>query len=97
MGDHGYYNNLTSMHPFMAAAGPGFHKDLRIRGLQSVDIYPLMCHLLTIPPQPNNGSLAEARCLLVGETCSRAPLLIALVIAVLLVLATTLGKSKWPA
>ncbi|XP_075950468.1 bis(5'-adenosyl)-triphosphatase enpp4 [Anarhichas minor] len=86
LGDHGYDNSLPSMHPFMAAAGPSFREGYRISSLQSVDIYPLMCHLLSVPPQPNNGSLNQARCLLAAETCWEVPLVVGMVVGVLLVL-----------
>ncbi|XP_051909012.1 bis(5'-adenosyl)-triphosphatase enpp4 [Hippocampus zosterae] len=87
LGDHGYDNSLPSMHPFMAAMGPSFRSGYRLKSLQSVDIYPLMCHLLAVPPQPNNGSLAEARCMLVGE-CGQDVLVIAgLAMGILIVLA----------
>jgi len=92
VGDHGYDNSLPSMHPFLAAAGPSFHRAYRISSLQSVDVYPLMCHLLSVPPQPNNGSLAQARCLLAAETCWDVSLVIFLVVGVLLLLTTVTGK-----
>ncbi|XP_072226355.1 bis(5'-adenosyl)-triphosphatase enpp4 [Leuresthes tenuis] len=88
LGDHGYDNSLPSMHPFLAAAGPSFHRGYRLSRLQSVDVYPLMCHLLSVPPQPNNGSLARARCLLAAETCWDVSLVICLVVGVLLLLTT---------
>ncbi|XP_029308079.1 LOW QUALITY PROTEIN: bis(5'-adenosyl)-triphosphatase enpp4 [Cottoperca gobio] len=87
-GDHGYDNSLPSMHPFMAASGPSFRQGYRISSLKSVDIYPLMCHLLSVPPQPNNGTLNRARCLLAAESCWDVPLVIGLVVGVLLVLST---------
>ncbi|TDG96163.1 hypothetical protein EPR50_G00236910 [Perca flavescens] len=86
LGDHGYDNSLSSMHPFMAASGPSFRQGYQISSLESVDIYPLMCRLLSVPPQPNNGTLIQARCLLAAETCWDAPLVIGLVVSVLLVL-----------
>nr|XP_040033646.1 bis(5'-adenosyl)-triphosphatase enpp4 isoform X1 [Gasterosteus aculeatus aculeatus] len=86
LGDHGYDNSLPSMHPFMAAAGPSFRQGYRVGSLQSVDIYPLMCRLLSVPAQPNNGTLNRARCLLVAETCWEVPVMVALVVGVLLVL-----------
>lgn len=86
LGDHGYDNSLPSMHPFLAATGPSFRRGYRISGFQSVDIYPLMCHLLSVPPQPNNGSLTQSRCLLAAETCWDVPLMVGLVVGVLLVL-----------
>ncbi|XP_078479405.1 LOW QUALITY PROTEIN: bis(5'-adenosyl)-triphosphatase enpp4-like, partial [Lampetra planeri] len=88
LGDHGYDNTLPSMHPFFSAVGPSFRQGYRMSRLQSVDIYPLMCHLLSVPPQPNNGTLAQARCLLSAETCWDVPRTIGLVVCVLLVLTT---------
>ncbi|XP_018544721.1 bis(5'-adenosyl)-triphosphatase enpp4 isoform X2 [Lates calcarifer] len=88
LGDHGYDNSLPSMHPFLAAAGPSFRQGYRISSLQSVDIYPLMCHMLSVPPQPNNGTFNHARCLLAAETCWDVPLVVGLVVVVLLVLTT---------
>ncbi|KAK5600332.1 Bis(5'-adenosyl)-triphosphatase enpp4 [Crenichthys baileyi] len=88
LGDHGYDNSLPSMHPFLAATGPSFHQGFRMKSLQSVDVYPLMCRLLSVPGQPNNGSLTRARCLLAGETCWDVGLVIGLVVGVLLLLTT---------
>eukprot|EP00064_Thunnus_orientalis_P011347 superscaffoldBa00001632_g11377 len=88
LGDHGYDNSLPSMHPFLAAVGPSFRQGYRMSSLQSVDIYPLMCHLLSVPQQPNNGTLTKARCLLAAETCWDVPLVVGLVVGVLLVLTT---------
>ncbi|XP_008295993.1 bis(5'-adenosyl)-triphosphatase enpp4 [Stegastes partitus] len=86
LGDHGYDNSLPSMHPFLAATGPSFRQGYKIRNLQSLDVYPLMCHLLSVPPRPNNGTLTQARCLLSAETCWDTPTVIGLVVGVLLVL-----------
>ncbi|KAM9327743.1 bis(5'-adenosyl)-triphosphatase enpp4 isoform 1-T3 [Pholidichthys leucotaenia] len=86
LGDHGYDNSLPSMHPFLAATGPSFRQGYRISTLQTVDVYPLMCHLLMVPPQPNNGTWSQARCLLAAETCWDVPTVTGLVIGVLLVL-----------
>ncbi|KAK2880385.1 bis(5'-adenosyl)-triphosphatase enpp4 [Channa argus] len=85
LGDHGYDNSLPSMHPFLAAVGPSFRQGYRTSSLQSVDIYPLMCHLLSVPPQPNNGTMNGARCLLADESCWDVPLVVGLVVCVLLV------------
>lgn len=92
VGDHGYDNSLSSMHPFLAATGPSFRQGYRISSLQSVDIYPLMCHLLSIPPQPNNGTLTQARCLLAAETCGDTMLVIGLVVGAQIALITIIGK-----
>ncbi|KAM4559696.1 bis(5'-adenosyl)-triphosphatase enpp4 [Odontesthes bonariensis] len=95
LGDHGYDNSLPSMHPFLAAAGPSFHRGYRIGSLQSVDVYPLMCRLLAVPAQPNNGSLAQARCLLASETCWDVSLVICLVVGVLLLLSALTVLFGW--
>uniref|UniRef100_A0A3P8SYR1 bis(5'-adenosyl)-triphosphatase n=1 Tax=Amphiprion percula TaxID=161767 RepID=A0A3P8SYR1_AMPPE len=94
LGDHGYDNSLPSMHPFLAATGPSFRQGYQISSLQSLDVYPLMCHLLSVPPQPNNGTLTQARCLLAAETCWDAPMVIGLVVGVLLVLTAITGKDE---
>ncbi|XP_056443480.1 bis(5'-adenosyl)-triphosphatase enpp4 [Gadus chalcogrammus] len=86
LGNHGYDNALPSMHPFLAASGPGFRQGYRMSGLQSVDVYPLMCHLLGVVPAPHNGSLAKARCLLQGEGCLDVALVAGVVVGVLLLL-----------
>ncbi|XP_077406897.1 bis(5'-adenosyl)-triphosphatase enpp4 [Vanacampus margaritifer] len=88
LGDHGYDNSLPSMHPFMAARGPSFRSGYRLKSLQSVDIYPLMCHLLAVPPQPNNGTLAQARCMLAAECNQDMLVIIGLAFGILIVLAT---------
>lgn len=87
LGDHGYNNSLPSMHPFMAATGPSFRVGLRTTGLRSVDLYPLMCHLLAITPRPHNGSIAAVQCLLAAEVCSRRPHVATLTVGLFLLLA----------
>lgn len=95
VGDHGYDNSLPSMHPFLAATGPSFRKGYSLRSMQSVDVYPLMCRLLSVPAQPNNGSLTQARCLLAAETCWDISLVIGLVVGVLLILTAITGKYEY--
>ena len=56
-GDHGYDNELPSMKPIFYATGPDFRKGAHSTAIRSVDVYPLLCELLGIEPQPNNGSL----------------------------------------
>ncbi|XP_010861961.2 bis(5'-adenosyl)-triphosphatase enpp4 [Esox lucius] len=94
LGDHGYDNNLHSMHPFLIAVGPGFVPGYRLPHLQSVDVYPIMCQLLGLPPGPNNGSLSQARCFLAGMGCVDISLVVGLVVGVLLVLTTLTGLFK---
>lgn len=57
-GMHGYDPyKFESMHPFFLAMGPAFKKNYNVKSFNSVDIYPLMCHILDLTPAPNNGSL----------------------------------------
>jgi len=56
-GDHGYYNNESSMYPIFIAHGPSFKENFTIKSFNNVDIYPLMCFILGIQPAVNNGSL----------------------------------------
>lgn len=88
VGDHGYDNSLPSMHPFLAAQGPAFRKGYRMNTINSVDLYPLMCNLLSIPEMPNNGSFTNVRCVLLREKCSDLAAVIGIVIGSLIVLTT---------
>ncbi|KAL0967137.1 hypothetical protein UPYG_G00248270 [Umbra pygmaea] len=64
LGNHGYNNSLPSMHPVFVARGPSFRKNFIKSSMHSVDLYPLMCHILSVRPRPNNGSLSRVRDLL---------------------------------
>ncbi|XP_045577185.1 ectonucleotide pyrophosphatase/phosphodiesterase family member 5 [Salmo salar] len=64
LGNHGYDNTLPSMHPVLVARGPAFRQDYVKSSMRSVDLYPLMCHILSVRPRPNNGSLDRVRDLL---------------------------------
>lgn len=85
-GDHGYDNSLPSMHPFLVAVGPGFRQGVRISSIESVDVYPLMCRLLSVKGKPNNGTLSHTQCMMAGEKCWDVPLAVGLVVGVLLLL-----------
>ncbi|XP_036270994.1 bis(5'-adenosyl)-triphosphatase ENPP4 [Pipistrellus kuhlii] len=86
LGDHGYDNSLSSMHPFLAAHGPAFHKGYKQCTIDSVDIYPMMCQILGLKPRPNNGTFGHIQCLLVDQWCIRLPEAIGIVFGVLLIL-----------
>ncbi|XP_028858742.1 ectonucleotide pyrophosphatase/phosphodiesterase family member 5 [Denticeps clupeoides] len=64
LGNHGYDSSLTSMHPVFIARGPAFRKGYNKDSMRSVDLYPLMCHILGLQPLANNGSLANVQDLL---------------------------------
>ncbi|XP_056436896.1 ectonucleotide pyrophosphatase/phosphodiesterase family member 5 [Gadus chalcogrammus] len=65
LGNHGYNNSLPNMHPVFLARGPAFRQNYVKHSMRSVDLYPLMCHILALRPLPNNGSLANVQDLLV--------------------------------
>ncbi|KAH0621803.1 hypothetical protein JD844_023437 [Phrynosoma platyrhinos] len=88
LGDHGYDDTLSSMHPFLAAHGPAFRKGYKQKTMSTVDIYPMMCHILGLTPQPNNGTLSNAKCLLADQWCINVPEAIGIVIGVFMVLTT---------
>jgi ectonucleotide pyrophosphatase/phosphodiesterase family protein 5 len=57
IGNHGYDNRLPSMHPIFIAHGPAFKKNYKAKPFDTVDIYPLLCHLLDLEPRVHDGSL----------------------------------------
>lgn len=64
---HGFDNGLMSMKTIFIASGPSFKKGYRLQSsIKSVDIYPLLCHLLDLEPAPNNGSFQKIAPLLQG-------------------------------
>ena len=63
-GNHGYSNLLKDMFPFFIARGPAFKQDYKSEPFNSVDLYPLMCHILGIQSAPNNGSFEQVESLL---------------------------------
>ncbi|XP_034148488.1 ectonucleotide pyrophosphatase/phosphodiesterase family member 7 [Esox lucius] len=60
-GEHGYDNQEMDMKPFFRAVGPDFKKNLVVGPFETVHVYPLMCHLLGITPEVNDGSLEVTR------------------------------------
>lgn len=49
------------MKPFFRAVGPAFHRNLQVGPFETVNIYPLMCHILGIKPEVNDGNLNVVR------------------------------------
>ena len=73
VGNHGYDNTLRSMQPVFVARGPAFRQNYLKTTMRSVDLYPLMCHILSVRPLPNNGSLSNVRDLLYPEVAPPTP------------------------
>ncbi|XP_069742809.1 bis(5'-adenosyl)-triphosphatase enpp4 [Narcine bancroftii] len=88
LGDHGYDNALPSMHPLLVAYGPAFQKAYKTKTINSIDVYPLMCHILGLKEEPNNGTFRNVRCLLANESCIGQPEVIGIVIGSLMILMT---------
>lgn len=61
------------MHPVFIARGPAFRQNYVKSFMRSVDLYPLMCHILSIPALPNNGSLSNVKDLLLREPTPTVP------------------------
>ncbi|KAK3103129.1 hypothetical protein FSP39_016717 [Pinctada imbricata] len=66
-GQHGYDNDISDMHPFFMAMGPSFKKGYKKDTFHTVDIYPLICHILGVEAAPNNGSFSAVKDLLIGQ------------------------------
>lgn len=67
-GEHGFDNQEMDMKPFFRAVGPVFHKNLEVGPFETVNIYPLMCHILGIRPEVNDGHLDATKHMLVGSS-----------------------------
>ncbi|KAF4080792.1 hypothetical protein AMELA_G00175360 [Ameiurus melas] len=66
-GEHGFDNDDLDMKPFFRAVGPAFRKNLIVKPFETVHIYSLMCHLLGITPEPNDGHLDTTRAMLLSS------------------------------
>ncbi|XP_061703053.1 ectonucleotide pyrophosphatase/phosphodiesterase family member 7-like [Syngnathoides biaculeatus] len=64
-GEHGFDNHEMDMKAFFRAVGPAFRKDLKVGPFETVHIYPLMCHILGIRPEINDGCLNATRDMLI--------------------------------
>ncbi|XP_076608310.1 ectonucleotide pyrophosphatase/phosphodiesterase family member 7-like [Chaetodon auriga] len=71
-GEHGYDNKEMDMKPFFRAVGPSFHKNLEVGPFETVNIYPLMCHILNIHPEVNDGDLKLVEHMLVTSDTPRS-------------------------
>ena len=54
-GSHGYDPALPSMRAVFIADGPSFREGVVLPPIDNVDVYPLLMHLLGLPPAPNDG------------------------------------------
>ncbi|XP_059180230.1 ectonucleotide pyrophosphatase/phosphodiesterase family member 7-like [Centropristis striata] len=66
-GEHGFDNNFMDMKPFFRVVGPDFQKNKVFWSFETVHLYPLMCHLLGIKPEINDGHLDYTKHMLVPK------------------------------
>lgn len=57
-GEHGFDNQAMDMKTIFRAVGPSFRKGLEVGPFESVHVYELLCRLLGIVPEPNDGALS---------------------------------------
>ena len=57
-GEHGFRNDFMDMKIIFRAVGPSFRRGLEVEPFESVHVYELMCHLLGIVPEANDGLLS---------------------------------------
>lgn len=60
-GAHGYDNQFEDMHAIFYAFGPDFKENHTHTPLYTVDLYPLMAHLLGLEPAEVDGSFERVR------------------------------------
>uniref|UniRef100_UPI0037E76794 ectonucleotide pyrophosphatase/phosphodiesterase family member 7-like n=1 Tax=Semicossyphus pulcher TaxID=241346 RepID=UPI0037E76794 len=71
-GEHGFDNEVMDMKSIFRAVGPDFQKNKMVEPFDMVDVYPLMCHLLGINPEINDGQLKNTKHMLVpGKNTGR--------------------------
>lgn len=56
-GTHGFDPHHKDMHAIFYAKGPDFKSNTTIEGLQNVDLYNLMCKVLHLNPEKNDGNM----------------------------------------
>lgn len=57
-GEHGFDNGAMDMKTIFRAVGPSFRRGLEVEPFESVHVYELMCRLLGIVPEANDGLLS---------------------------------------
>ncbi|OCT60459.1 ectonucleotide pyrophosphatase/phosphodiesterase family member 7 isoform X2 [Xenopus laevis] len=69
-GEHGFDNDDIEMKTIFRAVGPSFKQNVVVEPFESVHVYALMCELLGIKPEPNDGSLDVTRNMLDEDSIS---------------------------
>ena len=63
-GAYGYNNSLSDMWTVLIASGPAFKSGYTASGIDIIDLYPLLCHILGVQPQEHDGRLGNLQHLL---------------------------------
>jgi len=56
-GTHGYDNRLADMQAIFIGRGPALKQGYQVDSINNVDVYSLICQLLSLNPAANNGSM----------------------------------------
>ena len=79
-GDHGYPVEDPTMEPMFVARGPSFKKNYEGPEFASVDVYLLLCEILSLNAPSTNGSFSRVEHILIKPIIGSLlkPLIIAL-------------------
>jgi predicted AlkP superfamily pyrophosphatase or phosphodiesterase len=60
-GAHGYDNSDPDMFSIFYASGPSFKKNYKLKELNNIDVYNLICRILDLKPTKNDGNPAHIK------------------------------------
>uniref|UniRef100_A0A3B4VML2 Ectonucleotide pyrophosphatase/phosphodiesterase 7 n=1 Tax=Seriola dumerili TaxID=41447 RepID=A0A3B4VML2_SERDU len=95
-GEHGFDNQEMDMKPFFRAVGPAFHKNLKVGPFETVNIYPLMCHILGIQPEVNDGHLNATKHMVLQKVFTGLAAVAGFLVLVFIVMTTYTTLKKKP-
>lgn len=72
-GEHGFDNSAMDMKTIFRAVGPSFRRGLQVEPFESVHVYELLCKLLGIVPEANDGHLSTLLPMLTSEAVDGGP------------------------
>lgn len=58
-GTHGYDPENSDMHAIFYGYGPDFKRNFKQKSFYNIDLYPLICEILEIEPEPVDGELTR--------------------------------------
>lgn len=72
-GEHGFDNGVMDMKTIFRAVGPSFRRGLEVEPFESVHVYELLCKLLGIVPEANDGDPSTLLPMLTSEDNGGGP------------------------